>query len=137
MGAMDREMRQSAALVTTGVGHGRISRVKSSVTWMASRTRTQRAIGEMKAESIRIFQIRLAMLSAQVGSIRSYLLLLRKSLKGTYRMIDEVSYHQNNHNATCNVMLADAGDLSKYVLSMSGVNSRAPKEPVLTNSIVA
>ncbi|KAM0128292.1 hypothetical protein ACHAP3_008344 [Botrytis cinerea] len=64
MRVMDRELRTSAELVTKGDGYGRISRVKRKAAWMASRARIQRDIDERKTESIRIFQIQLAMLSA-------------------------------------------------------------------------
>ncbi|APA16147.1 hypothetical protein sscle_16g109170 [Sclerotinia sclerotiorum 1980 UF-70] len=97
MRVMDRELRMSAELVTKGDGYGRISRVKRKAAWMASRARIQRDIDERKTESIRIFQIQLAMLSAK---------------------IDELSYHQNNHNATCNVMLANTGDLSNGIMKI-------------------
>ncbi|ESZ91664.1 hypothetical protein SBOR_7962 [Sclerotinia borealis F-4128] len=64
MRVMDRELRASVELVTKGDGYGRISRVKRKAAWMASRTRIQKDIDERKTESIRIFQIQLAMLSA-------------------------------------------------------------------------
>ncbi|KAI9644126.1 hypothetical protein NHQ30_007479 [Ciborinia camelliae] len=64
MRVMDRDLRTSAESVTKGDGYGRISRVKRKAAWMASRTRIQRDIDERKTESIRIFQIQLAMLSA-------------------------------------------------------------------------
>lgn len=64
MRVMNRELRTSAELVTKGDGYGRISRVKRKAAWMASRARIQRDIDERKTESIRIFQIQLAMLSA-------------------------------------------------------------------------
>ncbi|RAL58796.1 hypothetical protein DID88_009106 [Monilinia fructigena] len=108
MRVMDRELRASAELVTKGDGYGRISRVKRKAAWMASRARIQRDIDERKTESIRIFQIQLAMLSAK---------------------IDELSYHQNNHNATCNVMLSDARDLSSI-----GMMKMPPTPPSPTPS---
>ncbi|QSZ33278.1 hypothetical protein DSL72_002866 [Monilinia vaccinii-corymbosi] len=71
MRAMDRELRNGAELVTKGDGYGRISRVKRKAAWMASRARIQRDIDERKTESIRIFQIQLAMLSAAMHDIAS------------------------------------------------------------------
>ncbi|KAF7883315.1 uncharacterized protein EAF02_005235 [Botrytis sinoallii] len=109
MRVMDRELRTSAELVTKGDGYGRMSRVKRKAAWMASRARIQRDIDERKTESMRIFQIQLAMLSAK---------------------IDELSYHQNNHNATCNAMLADMGDLSNGMMKLPPT----PPSPTLSTS---
>jgi hypothetical protein len=68
MRTMDRELRRSAELIDIGENrHDRVSRMKTSAAWMASRARIQRDIEERKAESTRIFQIQLAMLSAYVA----------------------------------------------------------------------
>jgi hypothetical protein len=64
MRMMDRELRDSAARVTGGSRHDRMSRVKAAANWMAARDHIHRDIEERKAESTRIFQIQLAMLSA-------------------------------------------------------------------------
>jgi hypothetical protein len=64
MREMDRELRKAAALVTGGNSYDKISRVKTAANWMASRNQIHKGIEERKAESHRIFQIQLAMLSA-------------------------------------------------------------------------
>jgi hypothetical protein len=64
MRRMDSELRQSAALVTGGSQYETISRVKTAANWLAFRDRIHKEIEERKAESARIFQIQLAMLSA-------------------------------------------------------------------------
>jgi len=64
MRRMDRELSRSVAAVTGGTRYDRISRVKTAAAWMTARDRVHRAIEERKAESSRIFQIQLAMLSA-------------------------------------------------------------------------
>lgn len=64
MRRMDRELSRSVAAVTGGTRYDKLSRVKTAAAWMTSRDRIHRAIEERKAESSRIFQIQLAMLSA-------------------------------------------------------------------------
>jgi hypothetical protein len=64
MRKLDRGLRKSATLVTGGNRYDKMSRVKTAATWMASRDRIHKEIEERKAESSRIFQIQLAMLSA-------------------------------------------------------------------------
>ena len=63
MRRMDRGLRKSAVAVT-GTSYDQISRVKTAATWMAARQRIHKDIEERKAESARIFQIQLAILSA-------------------------------------------------------------------------
>ncbi|TVY44517.1 hypothetical protein LSUB1_G002911, partial [Lachnellula subtilissima] len=94
MRAMDRELRRAAAHVTGGNSYDKMSRVKTAANWMASRNQMHKNIEERKAESSRIFQIQLAMLSAK---------------------IDELSYHQNHHNASCSVVLEEIGSLNRYI----------------------
>lgn len=64
MTTMDRELRESAKVVTGGNSYHRVSRVKSAAGWMSNREKISLAITQRKAESHRIFQIQLAMLSA-------------------------------------------------------------------------
>lgn len=64
MRAMDHDMRTTATLVTGENQYERVSRVKLAANWMAFRDRLHKQIEERKAESSRIFQIQLAMLSA-------------------------------------------------------------------------
>jgi hypothetical protein len=64
MRRMDRELRRSIAAVTGGSRYDNISRIKTAAAWMAARDRIHREIEERKAESARIFQIRLSILSA-------------------------------------------------------------------------
>jgi hypothetical protein len=64
MRKLDRGLSKSAALVTGGNRYDKMSRVKTAATWMASRDRIHKEIEERKAESSRIFQIQLSMLSA-------------------------------------------------------------------------
>jgi hypothetical protein len=64
MRQMDQELRKDATLITGGNRYDKISRVKSAATWVKARERVRRAIEERKAESTRIFQIQLAILSA-------------------------------------------------------------------------
>ncbi|EHK99962.1 hypothetical protein M7I_4045 [Glarea lozoyensis 74030] len=92
MQTMDRGLSESAAAVTGGNSYHKVSRVKSAAGWMANRERIQMAIVERKAESHRIFQIQLAMLSAK---------------------IDELSYHQNHHNHNCTVSGEEIDNLHK------------------------
>ncbi|TVY93230.1 hypothetical protein LAWI1_G002000, partial [Lachnellula willkommii] len=94
MRGMDRELRRAAAHVTGGNSYDKMSRVKTAANWMASRNQMHKNIEERKAESSRIFQIQLAMLSAK---------------------IDELSYHQNHHNASCSVVLEEIGSLNSAV----------------------
>lgn len=63
MRGMDRELRRSAVAVTGG-SYDRISRVKTAASWMKERSRVHKGIEERRAESGRVFQIQLAMLSA-------------------------------------------------------------------------
>lgn len=73
MRSMDRELRKSAESIDIGGNrHDRVSRMRTSAAWMASRARIQRDIDERKAESTRIFQIQLAMLSAYVAQPISF-----------------------------------------------------------------
>ncbi|KAM3074206.1 hypothetical protein ACMFMG_002973 [Clarireedia jacksonii] len=110
MRTMDRELRRSAELIDIGENrHDRVSRMKTSAAWMASRARILRDIEERKAESTRIFQIQLAMLSAK---------------------LDELSYHQNHHNGKCNIILSDLGDLSNGMMKMPTF----PPSPTLSAS---
>lgn len=64
MREMDRELREFASLITDGRGYGKRSRVKSAAAWVKARQKVRRAIEERQAESTRIFQIQLAILSA-------------------------------------------------------------------------
>lgn len=64
MRRMDRDMRKTATLVTGGNQYETLSRVKMAANWMGNRDRIHKQIEERKAESTRIFQIQLAMLSA-------------------------------------------------------------------------
>ena len=64
MQRMDRGLREGAVAVTSGNGYHKVSRVKSAAGWVASRERIHTEIAERKAESHRIFQIQLAILSA-------------------------------------------------------------------------
>jgi hypothetical protein len=64
MRVMDNDMRNTATLVTGENQYETLSRVKMAANWMASRDRLHKQIEERKAESTRIFQIQLAMLSA-------------------------------------------------------------------------
>jgi hypothetical protein len=61
---MDRALKESATAVTGGSTYHKVSRVKSAAGWMANRDRITTAIVERKAESHRIFQIQVAILSA-------------------------------------------------------------------------
>jgi hypothetical protein len=61
---MDNSMRHTVTLVTGGNQYETLSRVKMAANWLASRDRLHKQIEERKAESARIFQIQLAMLSA-------------------------------------------------------------------------
>lgn len=64
MRVLDRELREYATLITGENRYDKISRVKSAAAWVKARERVRRAIEERKAESTRIFQIQLAILSA-------------------------------------------------------------------------
>lgn len=64
MRRQDRDLRNSAGLITGGNQYDKMSRVKSAATWMRTRDQVHMAIEERQAESTRIFQIQLAMLSA-------------------------------------------------------------------------
>lgn len=64
MRRMDTEMRETATLVTGGNRYETLSRVKMAANWLTSRDRLHRQIEERKAESARIFQLQLAILSA-------------------------------------------------------------------------
>jgi hypothetical protein len=64
MRRMDRGLRKSIAAVTGAGRYDKISRIKTAAAWMAARDRIHREIEERKAESARIFQIRLSILSA-------------------------------------------------------------------------
>ena len=64
MRRMDGELRGNVALVIGGAEYNKRSRVKTAANWMASRDRIHKEIEERRAESARIFQIQLAMLSA-------------------------------------------------------------------------
>lgn len=64
MRRMDRELRSIAAGVAGGSQFETMSRVKLATNWMSARERIYKAITERQAESSRIFQIQLAMLSA-------------------------------------------------------------------------
>lgn len=64
MRTMDRELQKFATLITGGNRYDKVSRVKSAAAWMTARDRVHKAIEERKAESTRIFQIQLAILSA-------------------------------------------------------------------------
>jgi hypothetical protein len=64
MRTMDNSMRHTVTLVTGGNQYETLSRVKMAANWLASRDRLHKQIEERKAESARIFQIQLAMLSA-------------------------------------------------------------------------
>ncbi|TVY83032.1 hypothetical protein LSUE1_G003764 [Lachnellula suecica] len=97
MRKMDRELSKSAALVTGGNRYDKISRVKTAAAWMSARNQMHKDIEERKAESHRIFQIQLAMLSAK---------------------IDELSYHQSHHNHNCNIVLEEIGSLQRYLLQV-------------------
>ncbi|KAF4630052.1 hypothetical protein G7Y89_g8092 [Cudoniella acicularis] len=93
MRQMDRGLRRNAEMVTGGNSYDKLSRVKTAATWMAARNRIHQDIEERQAESHRIFQIQLAILSAK---------------------IDELSYHQNHHNANCS-MIEEFGTLQRAV----------------------
>ncbi|KUJ17939.1 uncharacterized protein LY89DRAFT_745984 [Mollisia scopiformis] len=82
----DRELRKTATLIAGSSRYDKVSRVKSAALWMTARDRVHKAIQERKAESSRIFQIQLAILSAK---------------------IDELSYHQNHHNVTCSIIVEE------------------------------
>ncbi|CAG8976677.1 hypothetical protein HYALB_00012069 [Hymenoscyphus albidus] len=94
---MDRKLEESAVSVTGGndMRYNKVSRVNSAALWMAAREKIRRSIKQRKAESNRTFQIQLAMLSAK---------------------IDGLSYHQNHHNSTCNV-IEEVGSLRSGVQS--------------------
>jgi hypothetical protein len=64
MRIMDRDIRRTATLVTGEDQYESLSRVKLAANWMANRDRLHKLMEERKAESSRIFQIQLAMLSA-------------------------------------------------------------------------
>ncbi|RDL38928.1 uncharacterized protein BP5553_03268 [Venustampulla echinocandica] len=64
MRQMDHGLRAGAAAVTGESRYDRISRVKTAAAWMNARDQIHKDIGERKAESHRIFQVQLAMLSA-------------------------------------------------------------------------
>ncbi|KAH6683405.1 hypothetical protein B0J14DRAFT_467487 [Halenospora varia] len=94
MRRLDRGLRKDAEIITGGTSYDKISRVKTAANWMASRNRIHHDIEERKAESQRIFQIQLAMLSAK---------------------IDELSYHQNHHNANCSIVIEEFEGLQRYI----------------------
>ncbi|KAG9232837.1 hypothetical protein BJ875DRAFT_66623 [Amylocarpus encephaloides] len=114
MREMDRDLRQSAALVTGGNSYHKISRVKSATIWMANRNRIHRDIDVRKQEGDRIFQVQLAILSAK---------------------LDELSYHQKHHNATCTGVTEDIASLQSLVQTNRmrcgpyGSNEWSPRTP--------
>jgi len=66
MRRMDKGLRKSAEIITGGhgSGYGKQSRARTAARWLSSRLKINQDIEERKSESLRIFQIQLAMLSA-------------------------------------------------------------------------
>jgi hypothetical protein len=64
MRRMNSNLVQSIAAVTGGDRYDRIARIRTAAAWMGARDQIHRDIEERKAESSRIFQIQLAILSA-------------------------------------------------------------------------
>ncbi|KAF8855152.1 hypothetical protein BDZ45DRAFT_706242 [Acephala macrosclerotiorum] len=121
MRTMDRELQKFATLITGGNRYDKVSRVKSAAAWMTARDRVHKAIEERKAESTRIFQIQLAILSAK---------------------IDELSYHQNHHNVSCSIVMEELGILGTVQSAAEAEANRcirkfppSPSPPAISISI--
>ncbi|TVY29650.1 hypothetical protein LHYA1_G000895 [Lachnellula hyalina] len=134
MRGMDRELRRAAAHVTGGNSYDKMSRVKTAANWMASRNQMHKNIEERKAESSRIFQIQLAMLYVGLlhRIVSSRVSCEMSPLNFDFRKIDELSYHQNHHNASCSVVLEEIGSLNSAVETNFFNTRKIPPSPLVT-----